>query len=130
MHKWMKDGLVLLAFLAVGIGGGYGVQVWRESGANTATATQIDRATPGLPGERVVLVSLSTCPACAAARNWLKAQGQPYLELAVDLRDAARALADRLDIRSVPVLIVGDQAVNGFDAGAFERLLAPPRTLL
>ena len=38
MNKWMKDGLVLLAFLAVGIGGGYGVQVWRESGGLMANS--------------------------------------------------------------------------------------------
>ena len=130
MQGWIKNALVLLLFLALGIGGGYGFQVWREASADAATVTRIDRATPGLPGERVVLVSLSTCPACAAARNWLKEKGQPYLELAVDQSDAARALADQLNIRSVPVLIVGDQAVNGFDAGTFERLLAPPGTLL
>lgn len=129
MKKRMKDAVALLLMLALGIGGGYAVQVWRQANADSATVAAIDRSTPGLPGERVVLVSLSTCPACAAARNWLGEKGQTYQELAVDKSDAARELADRLDIRSVPVLIVGDQAITGFDPKTFERILSAGNTL-
>lgn len=130
MKNWMKDALILLVMLAIGIGGGYAVQEWRARGADTATVTAIDRSTPGMPSERVVLVSLSTCPACAAARNWLGEQGQAYQELAVDKNDAARDLADRLDIKSVPVLIVGDRAITGFDPKTFEQVLAGNATAL
>lgn len=123
MNKWTKDVLVLALFLALGIGGGYAVQAWRQGDIAAPTVVQIDRATPGMPDDQVVLVSLSTCPACAAARNWLTARHQPFREMAVDQSDAARALADRLGFSSVPVLVIGNQAITGFDADTFEQAL-------
>lgn len=124
MKKWIKDILILALLLVLGIGGGYSVQAWRQGDASAPKVVQIDLATPGLPGDQVVLVSLSTCPACAAARNWLTARQQPFREMAVDKSDGARALADRLGFSSVPVLLVGNQAITGFDADTFERTLA------
>lgn len=124
MKMWIRQVVTLALFLALGIGAGLAVQQWRTTG-DAATIGTVDRTTPGLPaGEHIVLVSLSTCPSCAAARNWLHAQGQDYLELAVDQSDEARALADRLGAHSVPMLIVGDRSVTGFDAETYARVLS------
>jgi glutaredoxin len=120
--KFLKAALLLVLFAAVGVGLGLGVQRWRQQQSAPSIAT-IDRHTPGLPADKVVLISLSSCPACAQARNWLQQRGQAFEELAVDQSDDARALADRLDISSVPVLIVGDRAATGFNADQFSQLL-------
>lgn len=125
MRDWLQQGLGLLLFAALGLGMGLGVQHWRST-ADAPVVTRIDRSTPGLPGDRVVLVSLSTCPACAKAREWLGAREIAYVELAVDQTEEARSLAERLDVSAVPVLIVGEQSVAGFDAAIFDELLAAP----
>lgn len=75
-------------------------------------------------GAPVVLLSTSTCPWCAKARQWLDAQGVPYRDCVTDVDPFAGALFDRLDAQTVPKLMNATQIVTGFDPGLFERLVA------
>ncbi|MFO1496549.1 MAG: glutaredoxin family protein [Lysobacterales bacterium] len=122
MNRILRTGLVWTCFLALGLGGGYALQQLRAPAAAAAQIVAVDRNTPGLPaGDQLVLVSLSTCPACAQARTWLGENGQSYVELAVDQSPEAKALAQRLGINAVPVLILGNRSIRGFDGDTFAR---------
>lgn len=129
MWIYLRTALVWLCFLGLGLAGGYGIQYLNSPAASAPELRLVDRSTPGLPAaDKLVLVSLSTCPACAQAREWLGAQGQEYVELAVDKSPEAKALAKRLGIDAVPVLIVGDRSIKGFDGETFEREIKAWRT--
>jgi glutaredoxin len=76
-----------------------------------------------------LLITLSTCPACAETRTWLVEQGVAFEELPVDRSEDDRALVERLGFRAVPVLIVGDRHVVGFHPSPMRELLAGKRRL-
>jgi glutaredoxin 3 len=68
-----------------------------------------------------VLFTLSTCPACRQTKDWMRDNAVEFVEYSVDTDAAARALAQTLDIESVPVLFVGSHRINGFHPDALAR---------
>lgn len=128
MLAFLRAALIWAAFLGLGLLGGMGFRHYMSPTAGPEIAI-VDRSTPGLPAaDQLVLVSLSTCPACAKARQWLSEQNQEYVELSIDQSRDAKALADRLGINAVPVLILGDRSIKGFDGATFEREIHAWRT--
>jgi glutaredoxin len=63
---------------------------------------------------------------CKQARGWLADRGIDYTELVMDESDDARRLAERLGVVAVPVFLVGEQQITGFDPAMLEPLLARP----
>lgn len=65
----------------------------------------------------VIIYSTATCPYCDRAKELLRAKGVSYTEYRVDedmerLQEMMRLCDGR---RSVPQIIIGGQAVGGFD---------------
>lgn len=73
-------------------------------------------------GVPVVLLSTSTCPWCARARQWLDARGIPYRDCVTDRDPYARALFERLGGESVPQLVGARYIVTGFDTALFAQV--------
>jgi len=72
---------------------------------------------------RITLYSARHCTACRQARDYLRQRGLDFRE--VDVRSnlrAQKALA-RLGTRSVPVIVVGDTRIDGFDRNRLEQAL-------
>jgi glutaredoxin len=68
----------------------------------------------------VILYSQAGCPACAAAKQFLAAQGVTYEEK--DIRgdpEFLRELVDDLKSRTTPTLVVGEKVVMEFDPDKF-----------
>lgn len=122
----MKIGYVLLvvAALGAGLGAGYvfrhatsekpGVTVERVGGFQ-------DRYTES--GSRVILYSLSTCGYCKQARELLEKRNIDYVEKVIDTSASAKKEAAELGIKAVPVLLVGDYRVKGYDRSRWLDLL-------
>ena len=72
----------------------------------------------------VVMYGTSSCGYCRAARNYLNARGVPYTDIDVESSDAARAEFQRLGGRGVPVILVGNQRMDGFSAERLGQMLA------
>jgi glutaredoxin len=73
---------------------------------------------------RITLYSSRQCPACRQARDYLRQRGLDFQEF--DIRSnlrAQKALA-RLGVRSVPVILVGDTRIDGFDRRKLQQALA------
>lgn len=70
----------------------------------------------------VVLYSAVWCGYCKQARNYFKAKAIPFVEYDVEKSDRGRRDYKRLRARGVPVILVGKQRLNGFDAASFERI--------
>ncbi len=115
----------VLLCLALGIGAGQLYQHYRAAEAQKSQEKPVDLALVGLQAEtRPIMVSLSTCPACRAAREWLTEQKVDYVELAIDQSDEADRVARQLDIKSVPAFLIDGRQVTGFAPERWAELLA------
>lgn len=74
--------------------------------------------------EKVVVYSSDTCPYCVAAKEFLSENNVEFEEKNVSRDDAARAELIQKGYRGVPVIIVGEEEVVGFDKERLESLLS------
>ena len=103
--------MALVASLAVLVGLFF---AWRhyESTAQQRTAAAITKAN----GNKVVVYTTQSCPACTMARNHLDAKGIPYVERRLDADYTAMPELESLEVRVlVPTFVVGDEVMQGFD---------------
>ena len=72
---------------------------------------------------RVTLFSTRRCPACRQARDFLRQRGIQFVELDVKTNLRAQKTLDKLGARSVPVIMIGDTRIDGFDRRKIEQAL-------
>lgn len=72
--------------------------------------------------EQVVMYSASWCGYCNKARSYFNSHGVAFSEY--DIETSAKGQQDyaRLGAHGVPVILVGNQRLNGFSAEAFESI--------
>lgn len=72
--------------------------------------------------EQVVMYSASWCGYCNKARSYFNRHGVAFSEY--DIETSAKGQQDyaRLGAHGVPVILVGNQRLNGFSAEAFESI--------
>ena len=75
-------------------------------------------------GSAVTMFSTSWCPHCKRAKAYFAQKGVSYREVDVEASDAGRREFAGYGGSGVPLIIVGEQRMRGFDAGAMDRLLA------
>ena len=76
-----------------------------------------------MAGPRITLYYSRQCQACRQARNYLKARGLTFQEFDVSKNLRAQKTLARLGTRSVPVILVGDTRIDGFDRKRLEQVL-------
>ncbi len=75
--------------------------------------------------KKVVIYSTPTCPICKRAKQYFTKQGIPYQEIDVAAdREAAREMIDKSGQMGVPVIIVDNELMVGFNQTKFDELLA------
>ncbi|ARN73646.1 glutaredoxin family protein [Oceanicoccus sagamiensis] len=81
-------------------------------------------STESINEEAVVMYSTNWCPYCRKARLFFRQANIPYTEY--DVEKSARAYEEyqRISGRGVPVIVIGDKVVQGFDKQAIRRALA------
>lgn len=72
---------------------------------------------------RVTLFTTRQCPACRQARGYLQQRGIVFQEVDVAKSQRAQKTLARLGTRSVPVILVGDTAILGFDRKRLDAVL-------
>lgn len=75
----------------------------------------------------VTMFSTSWCPHCKRAKAYFAQKGVSYREVDIEASDAGRREFAGYGGSGVPLIIVGEQRMRGFDAGAMDRLLASAR---
>ena len=73
--------------------------------------------------KRVILYSQPGCPPCYAAKKFLTAHSIPFEYKDVQADPAALRELVRLNSRSTPTIVVGDEVMIGFDPDRLEALL-------
>ncbi len=75
--------------------------------------------------KRVVIYSTPTCPYCKRVKDYLTRKGVPYIEHNVALdRDAAKEMVKKSGQLGVPVILIDDEVLIGFNQTQLDRLLA------
>lgn len=72
---------------------------------------------------RITLYSTRNCPHCRQAKQYLKTKGLRFQEFDVQHNARAQKAFARLGARAVPVIMVGDTRVDGFDRQRLDQLL-------
>lgn len=75
----------------------------------------------------VTMFSTAWCPHCKRAKAYFAQKGVGYREVDIEASDAGRREFEQYGGSGVPLIIVGEQRMRGFDAGAMDRLLASAR---
>jgi glutaredoxin len=75
-----------------------------------------------MANKRIVLYSTANCPHCQRAKAFLKREGITFREMDVGRSARARKALERLGARGVPVLLIGDARLDGFDEQRFWRV--------
>ena len=74
---------------------------------------------------RITLYSSSNCPHCRRAREYLRRKGMHFQELDVQRNPRAQKAFARLGARGVPVIMIGDKRIDGFDIRRLDAALNP-----
>ena len=72
--------------------------------------------------QRVIMYATSWCPVCEQARRHFRYNNVQYVEYNIEDNPGARERWRKLGGRGVPLIVVGDQLMSGFDAQRFNRL--------
>ena len=98
------------------------------AGSGKVAAVQGAVSTGDAPGgdavrKRVVMYATAWCPACKAARNYMNSQGIAFTEYDVEKDGNRRKEYQSLGGRGVPLIVVGNQTMTGFDANRLTAML-------
>jgi glutaredoxin len=74
--------------------------------------------------QQIVMYSTATCPACTMAKQYFARKGVPFREIDVSASPDGAQEFQRLGGRGVPLILVGDQRMEGFSAQRLDELLA------
>lgn len=72
---------------------------------------------------RVVVYGTETCPYCAKARAYLKERQVAFGDFDVAKSDKGKQDFAKLGGKAVPVILIGDRQLVGFDQGAIDAAL-------
>jgi glutaredoxin-like YruB-family protein len=73
--------------------------------------------------KQVILYSQPGCPPCYAAKQFLTARNIPFEYKDVQADPAALRELVRLNSRSTPTIVIGDEVMIGFDPDRLESAL-------
>jgi glutaredoxin len=114
--------VVTLALIAcIGYGGWHyfsGVTITRGTPGNVDTASPITA-----PDKTVLLYSSTGCKYCKMAKEFLTAHNIPFEEIDVYNIDRGKEDFARLGRVGVPIMIVADTKIIGFDEGELKSVL-------
>ena len=74
-------------------------------------------------GFQAILYATEWCPYCAKTRKLLSARHIPYREYDIEKSAEGMAQYEQLHGNGVPVLVIKDTVIHGYDAEAIEQAL-------
>ena len=73
-------------------------------------------------GKSVVMYSTSWCGFCRKARKYMAKNKIPFKDYDIEKSEKGRLDYKKLNGRGVPILLIGDKRMNGFNVGQFKAL--------
>jgi glutaredoxin len=95
------------------------------SSAPVASQQELSTAMPAAAQPQVVLYTTSWCAVCAKARTYLKRHGIRYTDFDVERDPAAYRAYRGYRGDGVPLIVIGDSSMRGFDERWLRKRLGP-----
>jgi len=100
--------------------------------AQVDTWTQVLKRPPAVDTSKprsaaVTMFSTSWCPHCKRAKAYFAQKGVGYREVDIEASESGRREFEQYGGSGVPLIIVGERRMRGFDPGAMDQLLAAAR---
>ncbi len=73
-------------------------------------------------GKKVVLYSTDWCGYCKKAKKYFARKGISFTEYDIEKNAKARRQYKKMGAKGVPVILVGNKRMNGFNEKAFEKM--------
>ncbi len=118
----LKNALIYFAIILIGAASGYAAMIayerlkspFREGDyTNYLSESNV----------KVILYRIKTCQFCNQTRDYLKKKNIPYADLDVDTSEKARQDFKQLKGDGVPLVLIGDRLIEGFNPLAFDDAL-------
>ena len=78
-----------------------------------------------MAGKKVVIYSTPTCPYCKRAKEYLSRKGISYTDIDVAQdKEKAKEMTQKSGQMSVPVILIDDEIVVGFNQALLDKMLA------
>jgi glutaredoxin len=77
--------------------------------------------------DSITMYSTAWCPHCKRAKAYFARKGVGFREVDIEASDAGRREFEEYGGKGVPLIIVGERRMRGFDPDAMDRLLASAR---
>jgi glutaredoxin len=124
LYKWTDDkGVIHYSDKAPDKGTAKSVEVKINSYSGPATVSRTAAPVSGATKAQVKMLATSWCGYCARARAYLNSRGIPFEELDVEKSARGKQEYRALKGRGVPIILVGDQRMNGYDQARLEGML-------
>ncbi|MBR7747078.1 glutaredoxin family protein [Undibacterium baiyunense] len=72
---------------------------------------------------QVILYGTATCPFCKEARSYLKSKNISFADYDVNLHEQGQKDFEKLNGEVVPLILIGDRKISGFDLQAIDDAL-------
>ena len=90
---------------------------------HNSVSSNFDDSGPADKADKDVVIYTATwCGVCKTAKAYFNEQDIEFEEFDIEKDPRGKSDFRRLGGRAVPVILVGEQRMNGFDAARFERL--------
>ena len=123
VYKWTDDqGRVHYSDAPPATGKSEEVKVRINSYTGPAVVSKAPPGPAAAPRE-VVVYSTAWCGVCKMAKAFLDSRGVRYREVDVETDEAGKQAFAKLGGRGVPVILVGENRMDGFDQGRLEAML-------
>jgi glutaredoxin len=74
----------------------------------------------------VIMYAASWCGVCKTAKKYFKQQGISYQEYDIETSEQGKRGFAKLNGKGVPIILVGNQRLNGFNPGHFQQIYRSP----
>jgi glutaredoxin len=94
-----------------------------RTAATVTAATTTSATAPAKANRKVVIYTTSHCPYCTQAKQYFAEKKIPFKEVDIERSTSGKAEFKRLGGEGVPLIIVGDAKLKGFNASKLDNLL-------
>lgn len=75
------------------------------------------------PKPDVIMLGAWWCPYCLQARKYLQRNNINYCEYDMERSEEGKNLYKKVNGQAIPILLIGDYQLSGFDEGSIEKAL-------
>lgn len=122
MQKSLKTLMLYGLILVAGLGAGYGLSLLPKLFKPSYTEGNYAAYFPD-SHSKVVLYGTAWCGYCAKTRDYLRGHHIDFVDLDIEKSPEARKAHDELGGGGVPVVLIGNRKIQGYNASALEAAL-------